>query len=210
MPGKIVPVTSASHFSTLLSQSTYTVVDFYADWCGPCKAIAPVFQGLAEKETKPGKMQFVKVDVDSQQEVAKTYGVSAYVLPPSTLYIALLTSAYSMPTFLIIKNSSVVDTIRGANPAALTAAVRKASSDTSSPGASFAAFSSKGRTLGSASEPSRPVGESPFAGLQRMIMGNGGLSDVVVRFAALYFVSLFAFDAFKAAEDSAFSVRARR
>jgi thiol-disulfide isomerase/thioredoxin len=80
MPGKIISVTSSSHFSQLLSQSTYTIVDFYADWCGPCKAIAPVFQNLAEKETKPGKLQFVKVDVDSQQEVAKKYGVSAYVL----------------------------------------------------------------------------------------------------------------------------------
>lgn len=77
MPGKIVSVTSSSHFSTLLSQSTYTIVDFYADWCGPCKAIAPVFQALAEKETKPGKLQFVKVDVDSQQDVARKYGVSA-------------------------------------------------------------------------------------------------------------------------------------
>jgi thioredoxin 1 len=115
-----------------------------------------------------------------------------------------------MPTFLIIKNSAVVDTIRGANPAALTAAVRKASTDTSGPGATSAAFSNKGRTLGSASEPSRPVGEGPFAGLQRMVMGNGGFTDIVVRFAALYFVSLFAFDAFKAAEDSAFNVRARR
>jgi thioredoxin 1 len=115
-----------------------------------------------------------------------------------------------MPTFLVIKNNSVVDTIRGANPAALTSAVRKASNDTSGPGAASAAFSSKGRTLGSASQPSRPVGESPFAGLQRMVLGNGGLSDVIVRFAALYFVSLFAFDAFKAAEDSAFNVRARR
>ena len=83
MPGKIIPVTSSSHFSQLLSQSTYTIVDFYADWCGPCKAIAPVFQNLAEKETKPGKLQFVKVDVDSQQEVAKKYGVSAYVYPTS-------------------------------------------------------------------------------------------------------------------------------
>jgi thioredoxin 1 len=79
MSGKIIAVTSSSHFSQLLSQSTYTIVDFYADWCGPCKAIAPVFQGLAEKETKPGKMQFVKVDVDSQQEIAKKYGVSASV-----------------------------------------------------------------------------------------------------------------------------------
>lgn len=81
MPGKITSVTSASHFETLLNSSTYTIVDFYADWCGPCKTIAPVFQALAEKETKPGKLQFVKVDVDAQQEVAKKYGVSAYVYP---------------------------------------------------------------------------------------------------------------------------------
>ena len=116
----------------------------------------------------------------------------------------------SMPTFLIIKSSSVVETIRGANPAALTAAVRKAASDTSGPGAASAVFQTKGRTLGSASEPSRPVGESPFANLQRMLLGNGGLSDLVVRFAALYFVSLFAFDSYKAAEESPFNVRARR
>jgi thioredoxin len=74
---KITPITSASHFSKLISSSTYTIVDFYADWCGPCKQIAPVFAQLAEKESKAGKVQFVKVDVDSQQEVAQKYGVSA-------------------------------------------------------------------------------------------------------------------------------------
>lgn len=114
-----------------------------------------------------------------------------------------------MPTFLVIKSSSVVDTIRGANPSALTAAVRKAAASDSG-GASPVVFQTKGRTLGSASEPSRPVNESPFAGLQRLIVGNGGLSDVVVRFVALYVISLFAFDAFKAAEDSAFNVKTRR
>ena len=77
MAGKITSVTSSSHFEKLLSSSTYTVVDFYADWCGPCKAIAPVFKGLAEKETRPGKLQFCKVDVDAQQEIAQKYGVSA-------------------------------------------------------------------------------------------------------------------------------------
>lgn len=114
-----------------------------------------------------------------------------------------------MPTFLVIKSSSVVETIRGANPAALTAAVRKAASDTSGPGASSTAFQSKGRTLGSAAEPSRPVGESPLAGLQRTLLGNGGLSDIIVRFVALYVISLFAFNGYKAAEESAFNVKAR-
>lgn len=114
-----------------------------------------------------------------------------------------------MPTFLVIKSSSVVETIRGANPSALTAAVRKAANDSSGPGGSSTAFQSKGRTLGSASEPSRPVNESPLAGLQRLVVGNGGFSDIVVRFIALYVISLFAFDAFKAAEDSAFNVKAK-
>lgn len=113
-----------------------------------------------------------------------------------------------MPTFLVIKSSSVVETIRGANPSALTAAVRKAAND--SGGSSPAVFQTKGRTLGSNSEPSRPVNESPFAGLQRLIVGNGGFSDIALRFVALYVISLFAFDGFKAAEDSAFNVRARR
>lgn len=114
-----------------------------------------------------------------------------------------------MPTFLVIKSSSVVETIRGANPSALTAAVRKAAND-SSGSAPGAAFQTKGRTLGSASEPSQAVNESPFGGLQRLLVGNGGLSDLIVRFVALYVISLFAFDAYKAAEDSAFNVRSRR
>jgi thioredoxin 1 len=116
----------------------------------------------------------------------------------------------SMPTFLVIKSTSVVDTIRGANPSALTAAVRKAASDTSGPtAASSGVFQTKGRTLGSAAEPSRPVNDSAFAGLQRLVVGNGGLSDMVVRFVALYVISLFAFNGYKAAEDSAFNVKTR-
>lgn len=126
------------------------------------------------------------------------------------MYEALIRPVSSMPTFLVIKSNSVVETIRGANPSALTAAVRKAASDTSGPGAASAVFQSKGRTLGSATEPSRPVGDSPLAGIQRMLMGNGGFSDLIIRFAALYVISLFAFDSYKAAEESPFNVKARR
>jgi thioredoxin-like negative regulator of GroEL len=76
---KITSVTSSAHFNTLLSSSTYLIVDFYADWCGPCKAISPVFNQLATAEAKPGRLTFCKVDVDAQQDVARKYSVTAYV-----------------------------------------------------------------------------------------------------------------------------------
>ncbi|KAF1972652.1 thioredoxin-domain-containing protein [Bimuria novae-zelandiae CBS 107.79] len=195
MPDKTIPVTSSSHFEKLTSSATYTIVDFYADWCGPCKTISPVFHALAEKESKPGRVQFVKVDVDAQQEVAKKYNVTA------------------MPTFLVLKSTSVVETIRGANPSALTAAVRKAVQDaTNGPAARGVHFQSKGYTLGSASAPSRPVGGAGgfTGGLQNMLSGDGGFGDKVVRFFALYFVSLLSFNAYQAAEESPFAVRGRR
>lgn len=77
MASKVTPVTSSAHFRTLTSSSTFTVVDFYADWCGPCKVISPVFEQLASAESKPGKIIFCKVDVDAQREIAGNYGVSA-------------------------------------------------------------------------------------------------------------------------------------
>ena len=72
-----ISATSATHFKSLLSSHTYLIADFYADWCGPCKAIAPLFEQLARSEGKPGRFAFVKVNVDNQQEIAKTYGVTA-------------------------------------------------------------------------------------------------------------------------------------
>lgn len=79
MASKVTTVTSSAHFRTITSANTFTVVDFYADWCGPCKVIAPVFEQLATAEAKPGKIAFCKVDVDAQREIAGNYGVSAYV-----------------------------------------------------------------------------------------------------------------------------------
>jgi thiol-disulfide isomerase/thioredoxin len=67
----------------------------YADWCGPCKTISPVFESLSTKFSKPRAITFTKVNVDNQQEIAQKYGVSAYVSPPapaSVLLYSLLTS----------------------------------------------------------------------------------------------------------------------
>ncbi|KAF1991542.1 thioredoxin, partial [Aulographum hederae CBS 113979] len=181
-------ISSSSHLNTVLSSNIYVIADFYADWCGPCKTIAPIFEQLAAQETKAGKVAFVKIDVDAQQDIAKTYGVSA------------------MPTFLVLKNSKVTETIRGANPSALRSAVTKAAADAR--GAAPKSFQSKGYTLGSASGANTAGGSgSGIGGLQGMgLSAVGGLPDTLVRFVALYLTSLFAFDAFEAAGSSSFAV----
>ncbi len=65
-----------------------TLVDFYADWCGPCRMIAPYIKELAD-EFK-GKANVVKVNVDNQQKLAMRYGIR------------------SIPTLLIFKNGKIV------------------------------------------------------------------------------------------------------
>lgn len=58
------------------------VIDFYATWCGPCKATAPVFADLAN--TFAGKVDFYKIDIDRQPELASLFGVTSI---PSLLFI---------------------------------------------------------------------------------------------------------------------------
>lgn len=108
---KVTHINSTSQFQSILSSNQYVVVDFHAVWCGPCHMIDPVFEQLASQHAKAGSLAFVKVDVDQQQEIAATYGITA------------------MPTFLVIKNGNVTQTIRGANPPALNAAVRNVVAD---------------------------------------------------------------------------------
>lgn len=105
-------ITSSADMQSLLSANTYVAVDFYADWCPPCKAIAPVFESLAAKHSIPGVLAFAKVNVDHVQDVAAAYRVSA------------------MPTFLFFKEGKQVAVngqamIQGADPQALAAAAEK-------------------------------------------------------------------------------------
>jgi thioredoxin 1 len=120
-----------------------------------------------------------------------------------------------MPTFLIFKNGSVIDTIRGANPSALRSAVLKAASDaTKGPVKSSVAFGSKGYVLGSTGSPAATARSSGaawshgFGGFGGF--GRSGLMDTVVRFMALYVTSLISFDGYHAAEQSPFNVKNRR
>ncbi|CDW97443.1 hypothetical protein, partial [Sporisorium scitamineum] len=133
-------VSSAAEFDSELNTagSKLVVVDFHATWCGPCKAIAPIFQRLASQYTN---VVFLKVDVDRVQPVAQRYSVRA------------------MPTFLLLKNKSVVDTLQGADPSRLTALVKQHSSGASP------AFSGSGQTLSGSSTSSNSFGARSVAGI---------------------------------------------
>jgi len=178
--GSLIKIDSSAQWRSVLSSSIIVVADFYADWCGPCKMIAPTFESLATKYSKPKKIAFCKVDVDAHQDVAQQYGVSA------------------MPTFLILRNGAVIDTIRGANPPALSAAVEKAVKLAGPGVAAGPSFSSAGHRLGGA-----PVGPAPGGrSLGRSMNWNlGGLIGAIISFIGLYLATLFSFDPYKAAEN---------
>ncbi|KAJ4421075.1 hypothetical protein N0V82_003979 [Gnomoniopsis sp. IMI 355080] len=175
-----VHIGSSAEWRTTL-QSTIVIADFYADWCGPCKMIAPTFESLATKYTKPKRIAFAKIDVDKLRDVASQYGVRA------------------MPTFMIFKNGSPIETIQGANPPKLTQAVENAVK-MAGPVAS-AGFSAPGRTLGG------PSSGGPRQSLRRPIKWDlRNFINAIIGFFGLYFVSLFSFDPYKAAETSRYNV----
>lgn len=95
------------HFRTILTSHQYTIVDFYATWCPPCKTIAPVYAQLGAAHTVPGKVAFLKVNVDEQREIAAQYGISA------------------MPTFLVFKDGKQVDEVKGADVRRLKSVVEE-------------------------------------------------------------------------------------
>lgn len=107
-------VATLSDFQNLLNSNMYVVADFYADWCGPCKAIAPMYEGFAKASSIPGYLAFAKINTDTNQDTARAYNISA------------------MPTFMFFKGGKQVGVngnalIRGADAQSLKAAVDKLS-----------------------------------------------------------------------------------
>ena len=90
-------ITSVAEFKAVVNEDRLTVVDFFAEWCGPCKRIAPALEKLSHKHAE--KVTIVKVDVDNEEleQICVEYKITA------------------MPTFKFIKSGKVVATITGAN-----------------------------------------------------------------------------------------------
>ncbi len=93
---KPIEFTDVNFDQEVVKSETPVLVDFWAEWCGPCKMIAPVVSELANEYE--GKLKVGKVDVDSNQQVAMQYGIRG------------------IPTLLIFKGGRVVDQIVGAVP----------------------------------------------------------------------------------------------
>jgi len=93
---KITVLSEENWDQEVLKSDTPVLVDFWAQWCGPCRMVAPVLEQIAEE--MDGKVRIAKLDVDANQQLAYQFQVQ------------------SIPTFILFKNGQMADRMMGAAP----------------------------------------------------------------------------------------------
>ena len=84
---------TSENFNREMANNDLLLVDFWAEWCGPCKSMHPIFTRMAKKYKR---VRFARVNVDNAQDIARKYGVQ------------------SIPTFIMFKNGEIANTMVGA------------------------------------------------------------------------------------------------
>src|SRR5688500_14616131 len=94
--GHTHPVTDATFQADVMNSSTPVLVDFWAEWCPPCKAMTPTLEEIAAEMS--GKIKIVKLNVDENKNAAAQFGIRG------------------LPTMLLFKNGQLVDQFLGKAP----------------------------------------------------------------------------------------------
>ncbi|KAF9470586.1 putative thioredoxin [Pholiota conissans] len=103
----VTEITSFDQFKTVIAGDKPVVIDFWAPWCGPCRAISPIFARFSDVAEQAEAVGFYKVDTDALPDVAQEVGIRA------------------MPTFILFQNGNKIHETLGANPAQLDGLIKQ-------------------------------------------------------------------------------------